>query len=438
MTILPGNDLPNNPDNMLEIWRETKSSPTSLPDDVSSDPFDIPDSSIDIGGVSACSILNTIKNTIRQVLSSDEVESDAKSPFPVGSDSSGIYQNMNVPDPEKDNPISKSQESTSSVMGYGKELANDLKAWQEDLGDIGREEINVLLQTYSKSAKVAVKPFKKELENSIKTTSSAAVALRNDYDEGNTHIKNNNIRQVNANQYRVGCDSVHSIKSPVIITGSKQNIHESEQTYIINDVSHTTTKHFWLRSEWSENYMSLKRTSYIIDENIIYSANESNYSGMRRMYSDECIHEVGQSTFSNLHPQRSRPENYGKYTLKSVRDQEYSSKLGGIDVTAFSNITISSQVGLVLINSWSLGITDILDTAQDILSSPGTMEDPPKHEKQDFKAPSGPAVSRNGNTPESYNFEKGPSSGLYKTSLGPQGGSALKRAKEFEGNNEES
>lgn len=422
MTIVPGNDLPNSPENLLELWEEAKSSSSTT-------------SSADGQDLEAA--VESVKESIKQVLSTDEIESDANNPFPIGSDESGIYEDMRVPNPEKDDPIQKAQESTSSINGYSQELAEDLKGWQEDLGDVGRKEIETVLQTYGKVGKAAIKPFKKELENSIKTTSSAAVALRNDYDEGNTHVKNNNIRQVNANQHRVGCDSFYSVKSPVIITGSKQYVQESEQSYIINDITHTTTKHYWLRSEWSENYMSLLRTSYIIDHSTTYAANDSNFAGMRRFYSDEYVHEVGQITFQNLHPSRSRPSNYGKCTIKSIKDQDYYSKLGNINETALQNININAQTGIVAINSWANVVSSVLSTIQDVISSPGTMSDPPKHEKQDFKAPSGPALSRNNDTPESYNFKQAVSSGVYKTSLGPQGGNAVRKAEKYGGNDDD-
>jgi len=234
------------------------------------------------------------------------------------------------------------------------------------------------------------------------------------------------------NQYRVGCDSILSMKSPVFISGSKQHIEETEQFFLTSDITHVTNKHFWLRSEWSENYMSLRRTSYILDENITYAGNESNYAGNRKNYSDDFTHIVGQLSQQRLHPQRSRPSSYGTSTVQSVSNQSYRSLTGSINTAATANVNISSVVGLCFINSWSFDLLNAFDILGDALTAPNQMQDPSEYNKSNFTAPARPAVSRNENTPESTNYEQAPSSGIYGTSFGTQGANAKQIAEDID------
>jgi len=186
MSLLPGDDLPNTPENLLELWRETRSNESSV-GNVNSD--------TDLG---LGSIFETISSQVEELFSEESVLSDSNSAAPTGSNGSGLYSDKNIPNPEQENPIRKKQESMSSLMGFGKELANDLLSWQENMSNVNREELDILSQTYKGTGKAAIKPFQKELENSMKTVTSASVSLQNDYESGNAHIKNNNIRQVNA------------------------------------------------------------------------------------------------------------------------------------------------------------------------------------------------------------------------------------------------
>lgn len=421
MTLLPGDDLPNSPENMLETWRKTRSNESSV-GSVSSVESD---NSLGLG-----SIFDNISTQVEELFNEEEVTSDANSAAPTGSNGSGLYSDNKIPNPEQENPIVKQQESMSSLMGFGKELASDLLSWQEEMSNVNREELDILSQTYKNTGKAAIKPFQKELENSIRTVNSASVALQNDYESGNTHIKNNNIRQINANQYRVGCDSILSMKSPVFISGSKQHIEETEQYFLNSDITHITNKHFWLRAEWGENYMSLRRTSYILDENITYAANESNFAGNRENYSDDFTHIIGQISMQRLHPQRSRSSSYGTSTVRSVSNQDYQSLTGSINTTATANVNVSSVVGLCFINSWSLNLLNALDVVNSVLTAPNQMQDPSEYNKSNFTVPARPAVSRNQNTPESTNYEQAPSSGIYGTSFGTQGVNAKQIAKD--------
>jgi len=129
MSLLPGDDLPNTPENLLELWRETRSNESSV-GNVNSD--------TDLG---LGSIFETISSQVEELFSEESVLSDSNSAAPTGSNGSGLYSDKNIPNPEQENPIRKKQESMSSLMGFGKELANDLLSWQKNMSNVNGSEI---------------------------------------------------------------------------------------------------------------------------------------------------------------------------------------------------------------------------------------------------------------------------------------------------------
>lgn len=409
MSFLPSDNVPTT-DDYLEMWRKGKGVTTTEEDssDISSNTTDL---------------ISLVIDSVDGILNTSQIKEDMQVVAPTGSTGDGIYSDKNIVNPDQANPIQREQEKMSSLTGYTKEIVENLLSWQKELAKNSPEEFNILSDTLPPQARVGFEPLQQELKSGLKTTASAVMSIRNDYEDGNSLIKNNNIRQVEANQYRLATDSITNIKSPLISLSAKQSVNEAEQYFITSDISHITTKHFWLRAEWGETYLSLRRTSYILGDNVTKAGNETSQTGLRSYYSDQFVHEVGQKSFTPLHPQRSRAGSYGTVKVKSVSDQDYQSTLGSISHTGLFNASLGSVAGVTLINSFGLKdmTTSALGEVADFLQAPEPMRDPPEYDKRDFSAPGGPAVSRNNNTPEVLNVGKGSSSGAYGTSYGTKG-----------------
>jgi hypothetical protein len=412
MTFMPNENFPTT-DDYLDMWQEENG--IAVSNEEGNGGIDISSNTTDLIGL--------VINSVEGILNTSQIKEDMQVVAPTGSNGEGIYSDKNVVNPDYVNPVQREQEKMSSLTGYTKEIVENLLSWQRELAKNSPEEFRILSDTLPSQARVGFEPLQKELKNGLKTTASAVMSIRNDYEDGNSLIKNNNIRQVEANQYRLATDSITNIKSPLFSLSTKQSVHEAEQYFITTDISHITTKHFWLRAEWGETYLSLRRTSYILGDNVTKAGNETSQTGLRSYYSDQYVHEVGQKSFMSLHPLRSRAGSYGSVKIKSVSGQNYQSTLGSIGHSALFNASFGSVAGVTLINSFGLKelVTSALQEVLDFLQAPEPMRDPPEYEKRDFSAPGGSAVSRNNNTPEVLNVEKGASSGAYGTSYGTKG-----------------
>ena len=333
-----------------------------------------------------------------------------------------LYDEADVSNPEELNPIKSQQQATNMMMGYSKKLEGDLLNWQKGLSKEGQETFSVMTQVLPSTGVMSLEPLIKELELSYRAIAALASSLSMDYDSGNSFEQVNNIKQFNVGQFRVVTSNITSFNTPVLFTGSRETILQTEHNFLQADISHNTVKNFWLRAEWSENYCSLRRNSYIIDEDISYCANKVDFCGGRQQYSDGFEHEIGKMSFQRLHPLRSRG-NYGSCSTTSLANQTYKSRLGSIKTNAMFNVSISSLVGVVLINSFGIGsfIKAGVSAVGSALSAPTQMSDPPELEKIDFSQPASNSYSINNSTPFGLNTDIGKGSGAYKGSYGSEG-----------------
>lgn len=393
----------------------------------------IPDSEKVVGD-SMTTIVDQTLFQIQEAASANAVFEDANIVYPSGEP----YEEAGVSNPFEVNPVTSEQDATSLMMGYGKKLEDDILKWQRNLAGADRECFFTMAETLPSTGMLVIEPLMSEMELSYKTSAAVASALTTDYDSGNSFEQVNNIKQFNVGQYRVGTSSITSFNTPVFFTGAKQVVTHTEQNFLQADISHNTVKHYWLRAEWGESYCSLRRTSYIIDENITYAANDINYAGGREFYSDGFNHRVGQISAQRLHSERSRG-NYGSASTTTIANQNYRSSLGNVNVNGMFNVTINSTIGVVLINSIGLGsvlstVSSALGTA---LTHPTSMQDVEEVEKIEFSQPAAPTVGINNNTPHVSNQDIGIGSGANRGSFGSEGAFARYNIDQYEVSNED-
>lgn len=376
-----------------------------------------------------------------QTLAQLQSASDANQVFEESKEvySSGDpYDEAGVANPYKINPVTSEQDATGMMMGYGKKLEDDLLKWHKNLAGPDREAFFTMAETLPSTGMMVLEPLIKEMELAYKTSAAVSSSLTTDYDSGNSFEQVNNIKQLNVGQYRVGTSSITSFNTPVFFTGAKQVVTQTEQNFLQADISHNTVKHFWLRAEWGESYCSLRRMSYIMDENVTYAANDINYAGGREFYSDGFNHRVGQISAQRLHPERSRGS-YGSANTTAIANINQRSTMGNINTSSMFNTSISSILGVVLINSWGLGsvLGTVSSALGQALSHPTGMQDVEEFEKIDFTQPAGPTVGVNNETPYAVNQEMGVGSGANRGIYGDEGAFAKYNIDQYELSNED-